>query len=123
MESILSTLHPLKSASAAEIIIRIEELAEELKGFATPITAILNPGGNGNSQIFPPNLTESRVVKVALLALLADEISYAPTAPQRLAQLAEIESASRRMNIYYEDVLRFSRHSAKLTAIFDKSPL
>jgi hypothetical protein len=119
MPSIVSELHPLKNASGAEIIARLEDLAQQHQGLATQVRQVFGSSGNGRRPLFPPTNSDSKTVLIALLAILIDEISYSPTAPQRAGQISEVESACARLDIFYDDVLHGSRRAADLAKIFD----
>jgi hypothetical protein len=118
MPSIVSQLYSLKNASAAEIIAQIEDIAEQRQGLAAQVRQIFG-GSNGRQAVFPPAATDARAVQIALLAILVDEMSYAPSAPQRHDQIKEVETACSRLNVSYEDVLRCSRRAAELAKVFD----
>jgi hypothetical protein len=119
MSSIVDELHSLKNAPAAEIIVRISDLATERQGCATQVRQALSGGANGPKPPFPTADSDKRAVEVAILGILVDEISYAPSAGQREKQLQQVEGACARLNISYDDVVRCSRRSSQLAKIFD----
>src|SRR4051812_13103465 len=119
MSSILSDLHSLKSASAAEIIARVSDLAEQHQGLASHVRQLITGGGNGPKPVFPTADSDKRTVEVALFGILVDEISYAPSAPQRGGQIEQVELACARLNISYEEVIRCSRRAPDLVNLFD----
>jgi hypothetical protein len=119
MSSIVSDLHSLKNAAAAEIIARISDLAEDHQGLASRVRQVVTGGTNGPKPIFPTADSDKRTVEVALLGILVDEISYAPSAPQRSSQIEQVELACRRENISYDEVVRCSRRAPELVKLFD----
>lgn len=119
MGSILSNLKALKTARAAEIVDWLQEVANVNQGNAQKIRLILSPGSNGSKQIFPATNSDIVTVQIALLAILVDEISYAPTAPQRATGLREAELAAASLKISYEDVVRSSRQASALVSAFE----
>jgi hypothetical protein len=119
MSSILSDLHSLKNAAAAEIIARVSDLAEQHQGLASHVRQAITGGTNGPKPVFPTADSDKRTVEVALLGLLVEEISYAPSALQRGSQIEHVELACKRVNISYDEVIRCSRRAPELVKLFD----
>ena len=111
MPSIVADLYSLKTASAAEIIGRISELSATLQGMASQVRQSLSGGSNGPKPLFPSSPSDERVLQIALLAILVDEMSYSASSPQRHDQVRQVEDACARLGIDYDDVVRASRHA------------
>jgi len=119
MLRIVSDLHSLKNASAAEMIAKLSDLSQQHQGLAAQIRGVFGGGGNGRRESLPRTVSDAQTVLVGLLAVLLDEISYAPSANIRASQVKEVESACERLNLNYDEVVQCSRRAAKLTEIFE----
>jgi hypothetical protein len=118
MSSIVDELHSLKNAAAAEIVARVSDLGEKYQGLATQVRHKISGGSNGPKPPFPTADSDKRVVEVAILAILVDEMSYAPSAGQRLKQIEQAEMACVRLNISYDEVVRCSKRAPELVKVF-----
>jgi hypothetical protein len=119
MPSILSELYPLKTASADEIVAETDKIADRLQGFATQVRQVISGGSNGRNAISPGGTSEKKAMQIAILAILLDEMSYAPSVVQREGQVGTIEQVCARLNVSHDEVMRCSRRAAQLVKALD----